>query len=209
MKSILCFGDSNTWGEVPGTGARFPLNVRWTGVLQRELGDDFHVVEEGLCSRTAIWDSPFEDYLNGKPYLIPCLRSHRPLDLVTIMLGTNDVGHYYRLTAAEVAGGVATLVTLTLRSMTAMDGSAPRVLVVAPPAMRPSEAWDEYGLESAAKTSQFAEQFHYVADSKGVAYLDAGSVIQSSAIDGVHFDAAEHQTLGLAIAAKVRELLEA
>jgi lysophospholipase L1-like esterase len=207
VKSVLCFGDSNTWGFIPGTGGRFPRNVRWPGVLQQELGDDYYVVEEGLSGRTAIWDSPFEDYLNGKPYFIPCLQSHRPLDLVLIMLGTNDVGHQYGLSTSEVAGGIGTLVRLARRSLAGPDDTPPQVLVVAPPAMRPSELWDQYGLEAAAKTDAFPQQFQLMAESYAASFFDAGSVIESSEADGVHFDAAAHRTLALALSRVVRTIL--
>lgn len=209
MKSVLCFGDSNTWGFIPGTGERFPHNVRWPGVLQQELGEDYYVVEEGLSGRTAIWDSPFEDYLNGKPYFVPCLQSHRPLDLVVIMLGTNDVGHQYGLTAAEVASGIGTLVRLARRSLAGPDDTAPQVLVIAPPPMRPSDLWDEYGFEAAAKTQDFSRQFQLIAESYGASFFDAGSVIESSEVDGVHFDAAEHWALAHALVDVVRTFLAA
>jgi lysophospholipase L1-like esterase len=91
MKAILCYGDSNTWGYDPVTKGRFPRDMRWTGVLRQSLGDDYLVIEEGLNGRTTVWDDPIEGYKNGAAYLVPCLTTHRPLDLVIIMLGTNDL----------------------------------------------------------------------------------------------------------------------
>ncbi len=92
MKTVLCYGDSNTWGSDPETGERFAPEVRWPGVMARELGDGFHVIEEGLPGRTTLREDPIEgSYKDGRAYLTPCLESHRPIDLVTIMLGTNDL----------------------------------------------------------------------------------------------------------------------
>jgi len=103
MRTVLCYGDSNTWGCEPGTGARYPRDVRWPGLLQAALGDAWHVVEEGLGGRTATLDSPIMPGKNGLEYLIPCLASHAPLDAVVIFLGTNDMADRYSLSAMEVA----------------------------------------------------------------------------------------------------------
>jgi lysophospholipase L1-like esterase len=91
MKTILCYGDSNTWGYAPGTGKRYLRHERWTGVLQQLLGSNAVVIEEGLNGRTTTLDDPTKPFRNGKDYLIPCLDSHAPLDLVVLMLGTEHV----------------------------------------------------------------------------------------------------------------------
>jgi lysophospholipase L1-like esterase len=87
VKRILCYGDSNTWGYDPVTQERFDKNERWTGQLSQMLGGNYDVIEEGLNGRTTVWDDPIEGYKNGRDYLIPCLESHKPLDLVIILLG--------------------------------------------------------------------------------------------------------------------------
>ena len=84
MKTILCFGDSNTWGYNPSNQQRFGQDVRWTGVLQNKLGVGFRIIEEGLNGRTTVWDDPIEGFKNGMNYLIPCMESHKPFDLITI-----------------------------------------------------------------------------------------------------------------------------
>ena len=92
MKNILCYGDSNTWGYIPGGKGRYEYAVRWTGAAQRLLGDGYRIIEEGLNGRTTVFDSPFDgSVLNGKSHLMCCLMSHAPLDAVVIMLGTNDL----------------------------------------------------------------------------------------------------------------------
>ena len=92
MKTVVCFGDSNTWGYIPGSeGERFPREVRWPTQLQRLLGDEWEVIAEGLNGRTATIERPDSEGRNGLPYLLPCLHSHAPVDVVVIFLGTNDV----------------------------------------------------------------------------------------------------------------------
>ena len=90
MPVIVAFGDSNTWGSIPAEGARYSPGVRWPGVMARELGTGYQVIEEGLRGRTTVFDDPDEPGRNGFVYFAPCLLSHAPLDLVIIALGCND-----------------------------------------------------------------------------------------------------------------------
>ena len=135
MKRILCFGDSNTWGFAPKDGYRFDENTRWTGLVQKAL-PQYKIIEEGLNGRTALWDDPIEGYKNGKEYLIPCLASQSPLDLVILMLGTNDCKTRFALTASDVAAGVRELANLILSSGCGPEGRAPRLLVMCPAPLR-------------------------------------------------------------------------
>ena len=120
MKSILCYGDSNTWGCIPLPGldpaSRFPPATRWPGVLRRELGDGYWIVEAGLNGRTTVWDDPLEPHRNGRKLLLPTLLTHQPLDLVIIMLGTNDLKHRLNASAAEIAEGAGMLVDIVTGS---------------------------------------------------------------------------------------------
>ena len=129
MKTILCYGDSNTWGYDPATEERYPLEARWVSVLARELGSDYHVIPEGLNGRTTVWPDPWEgEHKSGKTYLIPCLESHYPIDLVVMMLGTNDLKHRFGLSAWDIARGAQTLVEMIQRSEFGPYGGAPEVL---------------------------------------------------------------------------------
>ncbi|MCW5845462.1 MAG: hypothetical protein KIT77_29690, partial [Caldilinea sp.] len=105
MKRILCFGDSNTWGYDPVSQDRYARNARWPGVLRQQIGAGYEVIEEGLNGRTTVWNDPIEGYKNGRDYLIPCLETHRPLDLVIILLGTNDLKKRFSLSAYDIAQG--------------------------------------------------------------------------------------------------------
>src|SRR5512143_1112361 len=115
MQTILCFGDSNTWGYNPETAERYPPDVRWTGVLQQKLGAQYRVIEEGLNGRTTVWDDPVQPGRNGRIYLGPCLESHRPLDAVVLFLGLNDLKVRFSATAEDIAKGAGALVEIIAR----------------------------------------------------------------------------------------------
>ena len=134
MKTILCYGDSNTWGYNPITEARYPLEQRWVTLLERDLGPDYLVIPEGLNGRTTVWPDPVTGkYKSGKRTLIPILESHHPLDLVVLLLGTNDLKHRFGLSAWDIASSVQTLVEMIQGSTFGPDGRGPQVLLIAPP----------------------------------------------------------------------------
>ena len=134
MRTLLCFGDSNTWGYIPGSnGRRFPREARWPVRLQAALGEAWEVVAEGLSGRTATMDSPVAEGRNGLPYLVPCLLSHAPVDLLVIFLGTNDVGERFALPERDVARSVGRLIKVARTAEAGPDGAAPEILIVCPP----------------------------------------------------------------------------
>jgi lysophospholipase L1-like esterase len=211
MKDILCYGDSNTWGaEAADDSQRFPWPVRWPGVLQRELGDGCHVVEDGLGGRTTVYDDPLKPFHSGKEFLAPALEAHAPLDLVVLMLATNDIS-YAHLTAADAADGAGELAHLIQRCELGPGGAAPGVLLVCPPPVGPfrnnwrPELWEGVGADE--KSRALPREFARVASALGVPWLDAGAVISTSPLDGWHLEASQHELLGVAVAARVRELL--
>jgi lysophospholipase L1-like esterase len=208
MKVILCYGDSNTWGEIPLGGGRYGPGERWTGALAQELGPGCRVIEEGLGGRTTVWEDPIEGYKNGREYLIPCLDSHKPLDLVVLMLGTNDLKMRFSVPAADIAGGVAALVEIIQKSGAGVSGEPPKILLMAPPPLGKLSDFAEMFEGGLAKSLKLGAYYRRVAEELGCAFLDAGEVIRSSDLDGVHFDRAEHQKLSRAVAARVREMLE-
>ena len=134
MKTILCYGDSNTHGADPNNGPRLDHHTRWPGVLRASLGDQYWVVEEGCSGRTTVLDDPLDPRKNGATSLLMLLESHQPIDLVVILLGTNDLKHCFGASAESIARGLETLVGIC-RSSTAGPGllASPDILVVAPP----------------------------------------------------------------------------
>lgn len=207
MKTILCYGDSNTWGFNPATRERFSISERWTGVLLRELGPSFRVAEEGLNGRTTVWDDPIEGYKNGKEYLIPCLETHRPIDLVVLMLGTNDLKKRFSVSAYDISQSVGVLIETILKSATGPALASPSVLLIAPPVVGKLTEYAEMFEDAQAKSVKFAKYYRQVAELYNCQFLDAAQVIVSSDQDGIHFEANEHEKLGKAVAAKVKEIL--
>ncbi len=208
MKKILCYGDSNTRGYIPGSGERFPRDVRWTGALRRELGERYEIIEEGLDGRTTVWDDPIEGYKNGKSYLIPCLESHQPIDLVVMMLGTNELKMRFSLSAYDIAEGIRVLVDVIHKSETGHNGGPPKFLLMAPPPIAKLTDFAEMFEGAEAKSRRFAEHYRRIAEEQGCEFFDTSEVIVSSDIDGIHFEASEHQKLGKAVAELVREILD-
>ena len=208
VKVVVCFGDSNTWGANPDGSGRFAPDVRWTGVLQAELGPDYKIIEEGLNGRTTNIDDTIEVDRNGRRHLPSLLESHHPFDLIVIMLGTNDLKARNNRAAADIAQSAAKLADLSRKSMCGPNGGAPEVLLMAPPAaLETGHGLDALFTGAVEKSKQFPEQYAFWADAVGVAFFDAGSVIVSSPVDGIHFDPEEHARLGKAVAAKVRAII--
>lgn len=207
MKHILCYGDSNTWGYDPVSGGRFDQDTRWAGVLRRVLGAGYAVIEEGLNGRTTVWDDPIEEGKNGKAYLTPCLESHWPLDLVMIMLGTNDLKARFGLTAFDIAQGVCVLASTAQHINLRTSGVAPTVLLLAPPPLGKLTVFAEMFDGAASKSHKLGTYYRAVADERACAFFDTSTVIASSNIDGIHFEKSEHAKLGNVLAGKVRELI--
>ena len=199
MRTILCFGDSNTWGADPRAGARHPRHQRWPNVLAQQLGAAYEVIAEGQPGRTTVWPDPIEGVMCGKDYLIPCLQSHAPLDLVILLLGANDLKHRFALTPTDIALGVQTLVEI-------IRTSAPRppaVLLVAPPRVLEFPGSWEAMRGAQEKSERLPALYQQVAKRNGCHFFDANAAIASSPVDGFHWDGASHEILGNAIAASV------
>jgi lysophospholipase L1-like esterase len=207
MKTIVCFGDSNTWGYDPATKDRFPRDVRWTGVLRRELGEGYLVIEEGLNGRTTVWDDPIEGHKNGKEYLIPCLETHRPIDLVVLMLGVNDLKKRFSVSAFDIAHSVGVLLDVIAKSVAGPAGAAPKVLPMVPAPVGRLTEFAEMFEGAEEKSRRLSEHYRRVAEEYGCPLLDTGEVIVSSGLDGIHFEASEHRKLGVAVAERVRAIL--
>jgi lysophospholipase L1-like esterase len=206
MKTVLCFGDSNTWGYVPGTdGGRFPPEIRWPRQLARALGDGWDVIAEGLNGRTATMDSPVADGRNGLTYLLPCLHSHMPLDVVVIYLGTNDAGDRYSLPAETIAEAVGRLVRVVRSSEAGPDYSAPEVLVVCPPPFGKLDP-DASFANAGEKSRQLGRWFAEMSSHLDCALIDLNGIASYSDLDGIHLDASGHTAVAAAVEEHLRRM---
>ncbi len=208
MPILLCYGDSNTHGSLPRSGtqrrSRLGYEERWPGVAASSLGADWRVIEEGLPGRTTVHADPVKgDHLNGLDGLPIALNSHRPIDVVALMLGTNDLKSRFAVTAEEIADSLERLLDIIARSDCGPDENPPAALLIAPPPILEGSGLRPLFVGAPAKSARFGRLFGELAQRRGIAFLDACTVIASSPIDGVHFDAEAHSKLGKAIAEMV------
>lgn len=207
LRRILCFGDSNTWGYISGSGERYPETVRWTGLLSALLGEDYRVLEEGLCGRTTGFEDGIQPGRNAAGYLVPCLLSHFPLDLIVLMLGTNDTKRRYRAGAEEITDSMENL----LRSMLDClywEKSAAKILLAAPPPMTEAALQDrQMDSESVEKSKQLGGLYRTQAQKLGVSFLDAGEYGLSLQADGCHLSTEGHARFAEIMAQKVKKLI--
>ncbi len=208
IAKVLCYGNSNTWGYVPGTGKRYSFGSRWPGILQKRLGRNVRVIEEGLNGRTTAWDDPLAGGRNGKKSLKVILESHSPIDLLVIMLGTNDLKHRFGLSAYDIAQGVGELVQMAKESDAGPARANPQVLLVVPPRILFLPGQTALDFEGALeKSGELSVYYKSVAKHLGCACFDASGLVAGSSIDGVHLDKKAHRKLSKALTEVIENLI--
>jgi lysophospholipase L1-like esterase len=211
MPILMSFGDSNTHGTPPitqrGVYARFDAAVRWPTRAAAQLGPDWALVEEGLPGRTTCFDDPMMgDHMNAVPGMRIALNSHGPLDYVTIMLGTNDVKARFGASAERIVAGIAGLVDMVLGPDMAARHPGVKVLLIAPPPVQELGLLEGEFMGGRAKGLALAPLLQAYALARGVGFLDAGRVLETSPIDGIHFSPQGHADLADAVAAALKAL---
>ena len=215
---IVCLGDSNTHGycadpkDCADGGGRFNEDERWTCLLQTGLGNDYLVIEEGLGGRTTVFDDPFSDCRSAMDYVIPCLNSHGPVDLLIIMLGTNDVKERFASSPACIGMGMSRLVTTAIRNCS-WGAKGVQVLVIAPPHIheeiyQTSHA-NTMGPGCAEKSRELAHYYRVYCGQKGVTHLDAQELgCEFNQIDYMHLTRKGHATLAEHLLKLVPQLIK-
>lgn len=205
-KTIVCYGDSNTYGYNTTTGGRFDETKRYPRLLAALLGEDYHIVEEGLCGRTCVIDDPDIEGRNGLTYLSPCLMSHRPIDLLLIMLGTNDVKEQFFCTPEQIKDGLLCLIKKAQQTP-AFRSQKPNILVLAPIPIEEDYATAAFaasmGHGCSQKSKKLTPLFETVAKQTGSHFLYAGDYASVSHFDYVHLDEQGHVSLAKALAKKI------
>lgn len=208
-KRILCFGDSNTWGYNGVNKQRFDEDTRWTGRLAAMLGDGYTVIEEGHNGRTTVWDDPVENRMAGLTYLWPCMESQKPIDLILIMLGTNDTKCYFGVQPKSIAESAGRLVDMAQKSPFGRDDRPPRVLLVSPIEIAaPAEPGHIFGPQAIEKSRGLAEAFRETAEAHFCDFFDAAGVTGPGSADGIHLDAEGHERLARAFFDIIPHLME-
>ena len=209
MKNILCFGDSNTFASHP-LGGRHPYDVRWTGRLQALLGAEYRVIEEGLGGRTTVFEDQISPGRNGRTALPMAIGTHNPLDLIIVMLGTNDLKEQYHVTTWDLARAMEQLMHIIDAYEYAPHYQKPQVLLVAPIEVGEDIENSPFGCftrAAIAPSKEFAKIYAPVAEKYGAHFFDAASVARPSAEDQLHMDESSNCALADALAVKVREIL--
>jgi lysophospholipase L1-like esterase len=206
MKSIVCFGDSNTWGYDPIAKQRYDRDTRWTGRLQDALGDAYHVIEEGLNGRTTVWEDPLEEGRCGKSYLYPCLQTHKPIDLVILMLGTNDLKKRFDVSAEDIVKGAEQLIKMIRKSESGRDDDTPDILLLAPAVIKEIEEFEIMFSGGRKKSKEFSLRYRELAEIYGCHFLDTSTLMTVSDADGIHFEPEAHQALADRLAEEIEEI---
>ena len=215
-KHILCLGDSNTHGycadpnDCADHGIRFNEDERWTCRLQKALGDEYLVTEEGLSGRTTVFVDPIHESMDALSVIYALLKSHEVIDLLIIMLGTNDCKTVFNVTASDIARGAMALIR-AVRAFPWTDAApCPRILLMAPIKIKPQIAdvymtdFDEHSVEA---SEHFGEYYAHVAEQFDCDFLNAAEFAEPGDIDYLHMMPESHESLGHAVAAKLQEML--
>ena len=208
MKSILCYGDSITWGYNPSDGTRFSFGDRWPGILQTELGESYRVIEESVPGRTTNWDSPYLAERNGRKSLPLVLESQMPIDLFILMLDTNDLWKGLNLSAPDIAASCMSLLWTVQKAMAGPGFGVPEILLIAPQPLGTLSPFMSFYFEGRAAASRgLAKEYKKVSLVTGCHFLDASKYAKSSKVDGVHLDAPGQRKLALGIKKSVLSIL--
>ncbi len=212
-KRILCFGDSNTWGRKPGddNSARFGSDVRWTGVLQNQLGDHYEVLEEGLNGRTTNLDSPDKPGKNGAEYLFPCLESASPIDMIVLQLGKNNFKTKYHASPEDIVSGLEDCIRAIKKEGRDRNGKVPQVILLP---ILPVEEKEYYSAGRKEISFQGAKEkslallplYASVARKQNFYFADITQIASVSEADGIHIDGETHSVIGKYLADIIRDL---
>jgi len=219
-KNILCFGDSNTWGFIPGRFnaetfymERYEKETRWPGAMGKILGEKYHVIEEGLNGRTTNIEYPDLEGRSGTSYILPCLYSHSPLNIVILQLGVNDLKIIFHRKIQDIRDGIIEIIDLIQNSLYGPDmQSAPQILLVSPPPLEHEGYKDadnilifSGGME---KSLQFHRYFYDIAENKNCHYLNLAEHVRYSHIDGLHLDKDGHKKTGEILSAQIKKIFQ-
>lgn len=221
MKRILCYGDSNThgcnpawvaeWEDDLSKGVRFSKEERWTGILQEKLGGEYEIIEEGLPGRTTVFADPVYPYFDGRATVLPVILSQSPIDLVVLMLGTNDLKVTFT-PSEDVAGrAMEELLKVLMNPYIWEHRKVPKILIVSPVSIRDNIAdshfWGMYDLESVRLSKELARIYEPLSKRYGCEFMDAAQYAEASLLDSIHMDAENHEKLAEALCQKIKEIL--
>ncbi|MCZ2721884.1 SGNH/GDSL hydrolase family protein [Marinomonas sp. 15G1-11] len=206
MATVLCYGDSLTWGAAP-QGGRFNRNQRWPELLAKQLGEQHEVINFGLPGRTTIWNDPFREGRNGSLAIQSALEIFGPVDILIIMLGTNDLKHYFNIGAYEASKGIEQIIH-KVHAPSPHKFAAPKIVIVAPPnILSPKGDLTDMYRGAVEKSQELHQHYQRVATINNCVFLNSSSILQPSELDGVHFDLAANKQLSQSLTPLIKELI--
>jgi len=205
MKTILCYGDSNTWGYCPQTKQRFDEKTRWTGVLHKTLSNEYRIIEEGLNGRTTIHNENDRPFRSGLELLPVLMESHAPIDLVIIMLGTNDLKKKFNSSIEEITKNIR---ALCQHIQSCAYNRQVKTLLISPTHICEMKDEDANEFEGAIeKSHQFADHYQEVAIDLDMFFCNAAEIVETSKHDGIHWDADQHRLFAQYMKDQIRLIL--
>ena len=210
MISVLCYGDSNTYGFIPGSGGRYPKNVRYPGKLAMLLGEGYRVIEEGCNGRTALCNEEPVFFQAGTDYMRKCFEKNAPVDIVILMLGSNDLKSWLHLTAKEIAGNAGAVAGQILSFTKEIQGFSPKLILVSPPRIgtkiKTSPFYGEFTEDAIGISEEFPLYYKKEAEEKGCIFFDAAECVYPSDLDSLHLTEEGHAALAGEFCALVKKL---
>ena len=197
--NILCYGDSNTYGHVPIACTRYDSDTRWTGILQNKLGKAFNVIEEGCNGRTTVFDDPDEPWKNGLKFLRTCLNTHKPVDVVIVMLGSNDLKTVFHASSEDIAEGMEKIVCDIRKFTNYKQGFIPKIILMCPPAIGEgiceSPFNTSFDITAVERSKQLPLLYSKIAEKYGCIFVNTANYIESSKEDSLHLSKDAHKKL--------------
>jgi len=211
MKNILCFGDSNTWGYDPSTQTRFSKDIRWTGVLQQLLGSKYNIIEEGLNGRTTNVNEKkdhglgyFRPFRSAMDLLSVLIETNSPLDLIVVMLGTNDLKTNFNQSSEMIAKNMR----LVCESIINNDYFQSKSIILVSPTHINEESPNL--LDSFIGTTQasqsFSNSYRKISDDLNLYFIDASESVKTNKIDGLHWDSKQHSDFANSLFNKIKKV---
>ncbi len=207
LKQILCFGDSNTYGLIPGTKDRYDWNTRWTGILDSKVSKKgYRVIEEGLCGRTTVFEDAYRKGRKGIDFISVILETHKPIDTVVLMLGTNDCKTAYNASAEVIGQGIEEIIEEIRK--TAPEAN----IVLVSPIELGNRVWEEgfdpeFNGRSVGVSKELPIVYRKIAEDNNIYFLQASEFAVPSKADREHLDEVGHKNFADAIYNKLKEVI--
>ncbi|MDQ3076085.1 MAG: hypothetical protein M3Q34_03070 [bacterium] len=213
MKSILVYGDSLVYGKMQKTVQRYSREKNFIGILEKELGNEFEVADEGLRARMLSGENKFFPERDGLLQFGPILGSHLPLDLVCLFLGTNDCNRGSDKSEGEIheaLGGYKHKITFWCQNLGITK--IPKILLIAPPLVRGNQVILDEGISqvfdsnSEDKSKRLKDIYKNFCDKEDCLFFNAADFCVAAGNEGVHLDEENNVSLGKALADKIKEI---